>query len=792
MEQAQQIVFGPFRLDPSMERLWRGEQEVALRTKPFAVLRYLAEHPGQVVSKEELLKTVWAGTYVTKTVLKVCIREIRAALGEEVAAPRYIATVGRLGYQFLDERCVERSDATGQTERTDVRRIVGRSHESTQLQRWLTQAERGVRRIVFVTGEPGIGKTALVDLFVNRVQATGQVWIGHGQCVEQYGEGEAYLPVLEAFGQICRAPGGQQVLDILRRYAPTWLAQMPALVSGAEIEVLQRKVQGATRERTLREMAEAIEALTAKRPLILVFEDLHWSDYSTLELLAYLARRRERARLLVIGTYRPTEVIVSSHPLKGVIQELLAHGHCEELRLELLTTGDVADYVTRRFPAERHGHQHSPTEAAPFQALAKVIHRRTDGNPLFMVNLVEHAVNQGLIVEQEGHWQLKGSVEAIEEGVPEGLRQLIARQIERLSVEEQRALEVASVAGTGFAVAAVAAGRKQEAEAVEEICEELAWQGRFLQEEGVEEWPDGTVSGRYQFRHALYQNVLYERIAEVRRVRLHRQIGERKEKAYGTRAREVATELAVHFERGRDYPQAVQYLGCAGDNAIRRSANQEAVSLLTKGLELLKTLPDTPERAQQELTLQVTLSGPLTITKGYAAPEVEKAYIRAWELCRQLEERPKLFRVLSGLAAFYQMRAELQIGREFAEQCLKLAQSIGNSILLGAAYDEVGSALFWLGELTPAREHLEQGITLYDPKQHHPFVSGARQDFGVTCRCFASFVLWLLGYPDQALKRSQEALTLAQEPPYFYSLAYALSMASRLQQLRRERQTAQE
>ncbi|MBI3795718.1 MAG: AAA family ATPase [Deltaproteobacteria bacterium] len=788
MEHAQQILFGPFRLDPSTERLWRGEQEVALRAKPWAVLRYLAEHPRRVVTKEELLKTVWAGTYVTKTVLKVCVREIREALDEEVAAPRYIATVGHLGYQFLGDGRAEATDTEAPAARIAARRIVGRTRESTQLQRWLTHAGGGARCLGFVTGEAGIGKTVLVDLFLDRVRATGQVRLGRGQCVEQYGEGEAYLPVLEAFTQLGRAPGGQQVLDVLSHYAPTWLVQMPALVSEADLEVLQRKVQGVTRARMLREIAEALEALTAERPLVLVFEDLHWSDSSTLELLAYLARRREPARLLVIGTYRPTEVIVSSHPLKGITQELQAHEQCEELRLELLTEGDVADYVVGQFALGPQGQRQSPAAAIPFQQLAQVIHRRTDGNALFMVNLVEHLVRQGVVVEEEGHWRVKGNVADLAGDVPENLRQLIERQIERLSAEEQRVLEVASVAGAEFAVAAVAAGSKREAEAVEEVCEKLAWQGHFLQERGLEEWPDGTVSGRYQFCHALYHTIFYERVAEARRVRLHRQIGERKEQAYGKRAGEIAAELALHFEWGRQYPQAVQYHQRAAERATWRSAHQEAIGHLNKGLALLETLPETPERAQHELTLLVTLGISLRATLGWAAPEVERVYMRARTLCQQVGQSPQLFALQMGLCTFFMARAEYQTARELTERLLTLAPQVQNPDYLLIAHVLMGLTLYRLGEFALAREHFEQDRTLSQAEER-----ALTGPIGpeVYCRSCAAWNLWILGHPDQALQSSHDALRLAEKLAHPFTLARALSDAAAFHLLRKEGDTAQ-
>jgi predicted ATPase len=582
--QSQQIVFGPFRLDPVKKRLWREEQEIELQPRPLAVLHYLVEHPGRVVPKEELLKQVWVGTYVTKTALKVCVRAIRKALGEDAVAPRYIETVGQLGYRFLGAGERGEAETPSAVARAGSRPVVGRDREVDQLQGWLRHARSGVRQVVFVTGEPGIGKTTVVDLFLDKVRATGQLWIGRGQCVEQYGGGEAYLPVLEAFGRLCRGPGGEQLVAMLAQYAPTWLVQMPALVSAAELDVLQRRVAGATRKRMLREMAEAVEALTAERGLVLVLEDLQWSDHSTLELIAYLARRREPARLTVIGTYRPTEVVVHEHPLKEIKQELQVHGHCEEMKLELLTEEDVAEYVAGRFA---EGAQE------PWPALAKLIYRRTDGNALFMVNLVHELVTQQVIVQREGRWELRGTIAALEGQLPASIRQFIEQQTDRLSPKEQEVLEAASVAGMEFSAAAVAAGLEAEVVEVERRCADLAQRGQWLRQSGTAEWPDGTVASRYSFVHALYQEVLSERVKGAWRVQLHRRIGEREEAGYGEQAREIAAELAVHFEQGRDYPRAVRYLQLAGENAIRRSAHQEALDHLTKGLELLKTLPDT-------------------------------------------------------------------------------------------------------------------------------------------------------------------------------------------------------
>jgi predicted ATPase len=377
----------------------------------------------------------------------------------------------------------------------------------------------------------------------------------------------------------------------------------------------------------------------------------------------------------------------------------------------------------------------------------------------------------------------------VEGGVPESLRQLIEQQLERLGAEEQHVLEAASVAGVECSVTAMAAGLEEEGVWVEKRCEVLARREQFLRASGIEEWPDGTVSGRYGFQHVLYQHVLYERIAEARRIRLHRLIGERIEVGYGDRAGQVAAELAIHFERGYDFSRAVQYLQQAGENATRQSAPHEAIKLLTKGLELLKTLPDTPERAQQELVLQTALGSALIATQGYAAADVEHAYTRARELCQQAGTPSRLFGVLLGLWSVYSARADLQAARELAEQLLTLAQRVHYPSSLLWAHYVLGITLFSLGELDPARTHLEQGMGFYDPQHRR---SPTLQDPGVSCLSYTAWVLWHLGYADQALRKNLAALTLAQELSHPFSLAYAHHYAAIVHQIRGERQAAQE
>ncbi|MGH7962841.1 MAG: ATP-binding protein, partial [Candidatus Binatia bacterium] len=375
-----------------------------------------------------------------------------------------------------------------------------------------------------------------------------------------------------------------------------------------------------------------------------------------------------------------------------------------------------------------------------------MIHRRTEGNPLFMVTVVNDLVTQGVI----GEGQV--AVQDITVGVPASVRQVIAQQCERLAPDRQRMLEAASVAGSEFFTVAIAAGIGERVEQVETWCEEFVRQGHFLRAQGTETLPEGTLTERYGFLHALYQTALYERLPEGRRIRLHRRMGESLEEQYGSRTGELAAELAMHFEKGQNYQRAVHYLQQAGEKAVQRHAYREAIAHLTKGLELLKVLPDAPERARQELTLRVPLGPALIAIKGFTATEVEQAYTRARVLCQQTGETAQLFPVLRGLWECYLDRGEAQPARELGEQLLSLAQRLQDPALLMGAHIALGHTFAFLGELTSAQAHLEQGLTLYDPQYHHSHISIWIWDLGAICLLRLSHVLWYLGYPDQALK----------------------------------------
>jgi DNA-binding winged helix-turn-helix (wHTH) protein/predicted ATPase len=786
-----------YALDPQRYELRYMGKLVKLEPQVFDVLAYLIQHRDRVVTKDELIEHVWGGRIVSEATLTSRLMAARRALGDRGREQRLIQTLHGRGYRFIAAVTAAESLPATSTASPPLARLtaappsrlllapqpaevlVAREGELARLHQHFAQALGGMRQVVFVTGEAGIGKTTLVDAFVAEV-GTPAVWIGRGQCIEQHGAGEAYLPLLEALGQLGRGPGGGRLIELLWQHAPSWLVHLPALVPEAEFESLQQRAGGATRERMLRELTEAVEALTADYPLVLVLEDLQWSDVSTLDWLAYAARRRPAASLLVVGTYRPLEAGPSTQPLRAVAQELQLHGQGSELALPYLPEPGVAAYLAQRFGAG----------ALP-AALARVLHQRTGGNPLFLVAVADAMVQQGQIQEGPTGWRPVGDLEAVAVGVPASVRHFVEQQFEQLPPAEQALLEAASVAGVEFAAAAVAAGLEQAVDGVETTCDALARRGQFVRAWETADWPDGTVTAGYRFLHALYREIIYERVPAGRRVRWHRQIGLRLEAGFGARAPELATELAAHFVRGRNAECAVPYLQTAAAQAVQRSAHHEAFQHLTQALELLATLPETPARSQRELDLRTALGSVLIATKGAGSPEVEQAYARARELCAQIGETPQLFSTLRGLCRFYRSRGELPTARELGEQLYRLAQRGAEPAHQLEAHDALGGTLFYLGHYAAARTHLEQGIALTDPTTQGELVLQHGVALGVRCLSMAAWTLWCLGYPTQALRRSQEALALAQSLAHPYSLGLSQHYAASLHHRRRDASAVQ-
>jgi tetratricopeptide (TPR) repeat protein len=729
-----------------------------------------------VVGRDELIAKVWAGTHVTKAVLKVAVRAIREALEDAADSPRYVETVGGEGYRFIGNETGGSRTASPARTATPATVMVGRGDDLAMLRVGFERALAGARQIVFVAGEAGIGKTTLIDRFVAELESRGSTELARGQCLEQYGESEAYLPVLEAIGGLLREDATHELGDVLQRHAPTWVSLFPAVEERPTAGARTGAAIATTPASMLREMADALEVFTRQRALVLVLEDLQWSDPSTVDLIACIARRRQPSRLMVIATLRPADVIVHDHPLRLVKQELQANGQCMDVTLELLSITDVAAYLSARFGVE-------PSDE--MQRLAARIFARTEGNALFMVNVVNDLVVRGLLVQRDGHWQVEGSIEQATDRIPLGLVELIGRRLQGLAPATRRALEAASVCGDEFAVASVAAAVGDDAETLEDLCEELAAQGALIAEAGIAEWPDGSISGRYRFLHALYRHVLYERIAQSRRIRLHRAIGLREERAFGVRAGERASQLAMHFARGHDWGRALTYHELAASAALDRNAAHEALAHFTAALDGLARTADAPDRVERELGLVVASATLLMAIRGYAAPETERAFARARTLCDALPASPARYPVLRGLVSYHQVRAALDDAHALGELLLRHAASRPDDrpLRVQAHYGH-GATLFHMGALDPARGHFETALLDYDPATHreHVLVYGG-YDPGVASSLWLAWTLALMGRLDEAASRDREGLERARHLGDAFSLAWACHAAAISQQM---------
>jgi DNA-binding winged helix-turn-helix (wHTH) protein len=613
--------FPPFRLDLVNQCLWRRtgtaeDERILLAPKAFAVLRHLVEHAGQLVTQRELLDAIWPDTFIEPQAIKSHIFDIRRALGDPPKRPRFIETRPRRGYRFIAK--VEDSSlptTAAQTPRP-ASRLVGRDRAIGELHQCLRSALGGERQVVFITGEPGIGKTALAEEFQRQAAARHRsVRVACGQCVEGFGSKEAFYPMLEALGQLCRGGGGSKVVEILAAQAPTWLVQFPALLKPEHRETLQRELLGATRERMLREIGEALETIASGGPLLLLFEDLHWVDYSTVDLISRLARGRAPANLMLIATYRPADLALSDHPLKSLKPDLLARQLCHEIALEPLGEAEIGQYLTG-----------DAAGAELPEGLAALVHRQSEGNPLFMVVALDHLRERRLIERQDGAWQLRHPLAQIAMEIPESLRQMIEAQIEGLSPEEQRVLEVASIAGVSFTPFVSAPAANLDPQNFEERCEALARRRHMVRLAAAQELPSGTIAQRYDFLHALYREVLYRRQAPAPRAMLHRRLAERLEAVFAPQLNELAPELAHHFEQGSDWPRAVRYLRLAADMAAQgyAYAPREATANLQHALDLAGKLPDA-ERAAAETEILDTLAGMYVVSFDMRAVDTYEA-----------------------------------------------------------------------------------------------------------------------------------------------------------------------
>lgn len=736
--------FNRCTVDTTAFELRRDDKVVPVQPQVFDLLVLLLENRHRVVTRDEIFGRIWKNRIVSDTALSSRVKTLRQALGDDGTEQGLIRTVRRRGFRLVASVEEIAAGAAPEARRpATAAEFVGREAELAVLQAHLEQACAGRRQTVFVTGEPGIGKSALVRTFLATAAPPVRAAVGQAECIELYGTSEPYLPIFEAMQRLGAEIGADKLASYLRSFAPSWLAQMPWLNDPRQPAA---NAAGVTPQRMLRELAQALEALSAARPVVLWLEDLHWSDHSTLDAISFLARRSEPARLLVIGSYRPADASSRGHPVQAVKQAVALHGACGELALGLLGLGDVAVYLQRRFALG----------AAALGELSQFVYARTDGNPLFVVALVDDLLRSGALGRGAGGWTLSRPVAEVGLAIPETVQILIGQQIESLAAEERRVLQVAAVTGAEFSAAAVAAVLGLAVEAVEEIYDRLVLRQQFIAFRDSHDWPDGTVANRYAFVHAMYQQGLSSRVSEARRVEWQGRIAAREEQAFGDSAGEIAAPLAVRFEAARQYDKSVRYFEKAAHNALAGNAHIEAARLFGKAIDMLP-LAGLERPAAAELRMLMPRSIAVIAARGYATGEIEEIHRRALAIARELGDQPAIVRVLQSVWTISVVLGHLDRSRAVALEIAEHAERTADASLLLQGYSKLGQTCFHLGEFALARDYFEKALAISVDLPEEK--SGGEPP---RVAAHLAWVLWYLGYPDSAARMARQAMVLAR------------------------------
>jgi DNA-binding winged helix-turn-helix (wHTH) protein len=582
-----------FRIDLANMCVWRRngaavDERVALPPKTFDVLRHLVENEGRLISHNELLTALWGDIHVQPEVLKSHILAIRHALGDKSSSPRFIETLRGRGYRFIGPINGFASAREASKIVAEAGLLVGRAEPLQMLQVSLRQAVEGEFQAVFINGEPGVGKTALVQEFVSRARHTADLVVAEGHCIEGFGGIEPYYPVLEALGGMCNGPSRTATVRALTKLAPAWAAEMAELrTEPHQVPLLPNDV---ARSRMVREGTNLLNALAAERPLLLVLEDLHWADFATVDLLSALCRRRAATKLMLIVTYRTEELGSARHPLQQMVHDLVARKYCSEIGLGPLPEPAIAEILAG-----------GPSGVPASDEFVQLIAERSGGNPLFIELILEFLQQHGVAEQTDRHWRLLAPISRPAFATPPTLGRILEAKIDRMPAEARRVLEAASVAGLRFDTAMTAPAAEMDEQSLEAICEEFSRHNCTLRQGDLVILPDGKLVHAYVFRHAVFRQVLYDRIGPSRRARLHRAIGDRLEEIYPLDKRdELAVPLAQHFAAARDWPRALDYLRSELRVANSRFARQDALVILDHAAELASNLPE-GARAATEL-----------------------------------------------------------------------------------------------------------------------------------------------------------------------------------------------
>jgi class 3 adenylate cyclase/predicted ATPase len=666
-------------------------------------------------------------------------------------------------HQVLGESAAQsRLDAAGPTGLTP---LVGRETEVALLRERWVQSTNGLGQVVLLSGEAGIGKSRLVEVLREQVGQEGCPRIVY-RCSPYYQQSALY-PVIEHLHRLLQwsrdetaemkltkleqaLQGSRLALD---EAVPLLAALLSLPLPEARYAPLLLSPQR-QRQKTLEVLLAWLRMEAERQPMLVVWEDLHWADPSTLEFLSLLIDQTPTAHILMLCTCRP-EFRPPWTPRSYLTQAMLGR----------LGGAQVEAMITRI----------TGGKALPAAVVQQIV-AKTDGVPLFVEELTKVILESGLLREEEDHYELRGPLPPL--AIPATLHDSLMARLDRLATVKEVA-QLAATLGRTFPYDLLHAVTPLDEVTLQHALARLV-EAELLYQRGMP--PQAT----YIFKHALIQETAYQALLKSTRQQYHQRIAQVLTTRFADIAETQPELLAHHYTEAGLNEQAIPYWQRAGQQALQRSANLEAVQHLTKGLELLSALPETPTRDQQEIDLQVALGPALMATKGWAVPAVEQTYARARVLCQQVGETPQLFPTLRGLCWFYFTRGVLPTARELGEQLYRLAQRQAAPMPRLEAHDALGGTLFFQGEYAAARTHLEQGIALTDPAMQRALALRHQVVSGVWCPAVAAHALWCLGFPEQAVRRSQEAVALARTLAHPQSLVVAQFFAAYLHHRRRE------
>ena len=676
------------------------------------------------------------------------------------------------GARVVVAEMADAATATVSAEVVATRAIIGRTDAERELAASFGFATRERGLVHAVTGEAGLGKTTLVEHFLGTLGAErGRCRIGRGRCSERLAGTEAYLPFLEALEGLLRGRGGALVAHEMRALAPAWYAQVhPFSPSDPTAIRTPPEPQASSADQMKRQLAALLTELSRTGALVLSLEDVHWADASTVDLIGYLADRFDAAHMLLVVTYRPSDLMVARHPFADLRLSLQSRDAFRETRLHGFTEHDLGEYLDRAYP-----HHEFPDE------FVRLVHARTEGTPLFVVDLLRQLADRGVIHAESGAWRLEQSIESIESELPQSIRSVIQRTVDRLDEADRRLLVAASVQGAEFDSAVVAGAIEMESTEVEDRLD------RLERVHGIVRLVDERVLGRktpsvrYAFAHILYQNTLHATLRASRRVALNVAVANAMYASYGDDPTQ-ASQLGMLRMAAWQFDEAARCFLRATQMATRLFASKEAVLLARRGLEAVEMLPESPERAAVEIELQLALGVPLTDLYGYTADGVERAYSRARELCAQLGDTPNLVPVLHGLYRFYTVRGRLHTARDVVQQLITLAERTRDPKQIFVARAAMGPPLIHLGELDAAVEYLRRGLEAYD-------AGFDRLAYGAFMpEAWLAVAHWLLGREEDALVANAAARDMAERQKNPFAIAYAESLSAWLHQYRGDAQ----